>query len=176
MNETIQGPDPTDWEKVHSDRGAGKKLPPKGEYTFVIDKVELGRTGKGYLQMTVDAKVLAPGTPYDGFLTRFNRFNTQNWPGKKSSGAAELVSGIGVTGLTTDAEYQQVALALPGKAISGGLDWEAYDNATGFSLRKMENFPQLPDGSYQAYVEHNGQKVWANARIKYVKSAKAAAA
>jgi hypothetical protein len=170
MTETIRPPDPVQWDK-YSDGGSGKPLPPKGEYTLIPTKVEIGRTKEGYLQATVDVTVQAPGTPFDGYLSRFNRFNTKNWPGKATSGAADYLAAHGITGQQTDQEYEQALVATLNRPFTGMLDWEIYDSATGYNLRGYDNFPTNADGQKVSRVQHNGQTLFANVRIKYAKSA-----
>jgi hypothetical protein len=168
--ENVRPPDPVAWDK-YSDGGAGKPLPPKGEYTLVASKVELGRTNEGYLQATVDVTVQAPGTPHDGYLSRFNRFNTKNWPGKTTSGAADYLSAFGITGCSTDQEYEQAIQATLNRPFRAVLDWEIYDSATSYKLKGYDNFPTNTEGQKVSRVTHNGQTLFANVRIKYTISA-----
>jgi hypothetical protein len=170
MTDNVRPPDPVQWDK-YADGGSGKPMPPKGEYTLIPTKIEIGRTNQGYLQIMVDATVAAPGTPHDGFLTRFNRFNTKNWPGKATSGAADYLAGHGISGLGTDAEYEQAAMATTGRPFTAVLDWEIYDTASGYSLKGYDNFPTNASGEKVSRVVHNGQTLFANARIKFVRSA-----
>lgn len=174
MSEQLREPDPIDWSKYNDGGGSGKALPPKGEYLLQTTKVERGQTGEGYLQYTIDAKVIDPGQPWDGFETRFNRFNTKVWPGKEACGLADYCRSHGITAtLNTNADYDQAVPATQGRTFRAGLDWEAYDNATQFRLKGMENFPSDPGGRKQSIIEHptTKQKLFANVRIKYPISA-----
>jgi hypothetical protein len=168
--DNVRPPDPVQWDK-YADSGAGKPMPPKGEYTLLPTKLEVGRTKEGYLQLTIDATITDPGKPWDGFLTRFNRFNTKNWPGKTTSGAADYLAGHGISGASTDAEYEQLALATLNRPFVASCDWEIYDSATSYSLKGYDNFPTNDKGEKVSRVVHNGQTLFANTRIKFVKSA-----
>lgn len=164
--------------------GVSKPLPPKGEYLFRTTKVELGRTNSGHLQAVIDAVIVAPGTPADGFETRFNRVNTKNWPNKPINGAAEYLRSIGAkTTPQTDAEYEAALKASVNSQFRGILDWEAYDSNLGVNLKGMGSFPlntpdakgvlpapKLPANTPLPYVMAGAggtEKVYANARIKF---------
>lgn len=176
-DQVIKAPDPVDWS-TYEDGGSGKPLPPAGEYQLEVVEVKtkgddgkLLRSRSGYLQPIVDVKVIAPGQPYNEFLSRFNRFNTQKWKNRNGNPLADFLRGFGMTGpFGTDEEYAAAASATKGRRLTATLDWEIYDSATSFSLKGMDSFPEK-DGKRQSKVTHNGQEHFANVRIKFVKSA-----
>jgi len=169
--QTIRPPDPIQWDK-YSDGGAGKVLPPKGEYTLTPTKLEVGRTSEGYLQVIVDVTVTDPGKPWDGFLSRFNRFNTKKWPNREGNGLGDYLRAHGIAGpLETDAQYEAAAQATLNRPFRGVLDWEIYDSATGFKLKGYENFPTDAQGQKVSRVNNNGTTHFANVRVKYPVSA-----
>lgn len=178
MTDNIKPPDPIDWSS-YEDGGGGKPLPPKGEYTLEVSAVTttaqdgtLLRSRDGYLQPVVDLKVVAPGQPHDGFLSRFNRFSTRKWPNKNASGIADYLRGFGFTGpFNTDQDYAAAMQATLGRRVQAMLDWEIYDSASGFSLKGMESFPTDKDGNKLSKIRHNNQDLYANVRVKYVVSA-----
>lgn len=174
----IMAPDPIEWG-TYEDGGSGKPLPPSGEYELIVDSVtvrdqegKLLRSRKGYLQPVIDVKVVDPGKPHDGFLSKFNRFNTQKWSNRNGNPLADYLRGFGMTGpFTTDEEYANAALATKGRTLRATLDWEIYDSASSFSLKGMENFPLGAKGERLSKVRNNGQDHFANVRIKFVRSA-----
>lgn len=180
MNDQIvKAPDPVDWSS-YEDGGTGKPLPPGGlEYELEVMEVQtkgqdglLSRARSGYFQPVIDVKVIAPGQPHDGFLSRFNRFNTQKWTKRNGNPLADYLRGFGMTGpFGTDEEYASAALATKGRRLRATLDWEIYDSASGFSLKGMENFPVDAQGKRLTKVTNKGTEHYANVRIKFVKSA-----
>jgi hypothetical protein len=168
----LREPDPLKWNE-YKDGGAGKPLPPKGEYNLITTKVEKGSTREGYLQYTIDAKVQAPGQPFDGFETRFNRFNTKKWDGREACGLGDYCRAHGINReLNTNADYEAAVNATQGRPFRAMLDWEIYDSATSYSLKGEDNFPQV-NGVRQTSIKHptTGEKLFANVRIKYPISA-----
>lgn len=162
--------DPVDWTN-YDDGGAGKPLPPKGEYELETVTVKKERNKQGYLQMVADVKVIAPGQPFDGYLSRFNNFNTQKWPNRNGNGLADYLRGHGMAGpFNTDEEYEAAAMATVGRRFRGGVDWRVYDSATGFTVAKYEDFPTDASGRKATKVEHNSQTFFANVKVKYVVS------
>ena len=171
----VKAPDPIDWG-TYEDGGTGKPLPPKGEHTIEIVSVttrgpdgQFLRTLKGYLNPQVDFRVKAPGQSHDGFLSRFNRFNTQKWPNKNASGAADYLRGFGFTGpFTTDEEYATAFEATKGRQTQAGLDWEIYADSGAVNIKGMESFPTGADGKKQSKITSGGQTHYANVRVKYL--------
>jgi hypothetical protein len=176
-DQIVKAPDPVDWS-AYEDGGSGKPLPPGGlEYDLEVVEVKtrnedgsLMRSRSGYLQPIVDVKVIAPGQAYNEFLSRFNRFNTQKWKNRNGNPLADFLRGFGMTGpFNTDEDYAAAATATKGRRLRATLDWEIYDSATSYSLKGMEAFP-MKDGKRMSKVTHNGQDLFANVRIKFVKS------
>lgn len=173
-DQAIRPPDPIDWIN-YDDGGTGRELPPcpKGanEYSFTPVKVEVDRTKEGYLMAVVDVRVNDPGKSWDGYVARFQRFSTKRWPGKNSSSAGDYLRGHGVRGpLTSDEQYESAFKATLNKPLRGGLDWEIYDSGSGFELKGYDNFPTDASGKKLSVIEHNGRKLFANVKVKYVKS------
>jgi uncharacterized protein YaiE (UPF0345 family) len=176
-DQVIKAPDPVDWS-AYEDGGSGKPLPPAGEYQLEVVEVQTkGQDGKplrskaGYLQPIIDVKVIAPGQPYNEFLSRFNRFNTQKWKNRNGNPLADYLRGFGLPGpFTTDDEYMNAAQATKGRRLTATLDWEIYDSASGFSLKGMDSFPTDANGNRVSKVKNGGTEHFANVRIKFVKS------
>lgn len=176
-NVNAKAPDPVDWA-AYEDGGAGKPLPPAGEYELEVvevkttdDKGQHLRARSGYLQPIVDVKVIAPGAPHDGYLSRFNRFNTKKWSNRMGNPLADYLRGFGMTGpFNTDQDYIAGATATKGRRFRATLDWEAYDSATGLDVKGMDNFPLINDVR-QTKIIKDGQTHFANVRIKFVRSA-----
>lgn len=166
----IRQPDPIDWTN-YDDGGSGKELPPKGDYTILISGIEQDRTNEGYLQAIVEAKVVDPGKPWDGYLTRYNRFSTKKWPNRNANPLADYLRGFGAKGpFLTDADYINAMQATLNQQAVGHLDWELYDSASGERIRGMENFPTGPDGKKLTMVTRGENKLYANVRVRYIKT------
>lgn len=177
-NANVKAPDPVDWSK-YQDGGAGKPLPPDGEYALEVvavnttadDNTTLLRSREGYFQPTYDVKVIAPGAPHDGYLSRFNRANTKKWAKREGCPLGDLLRGAALKGpFTTDAEYQAAVKSLQGRRINATMQWEIYDSSSGFQLSGMDSFP-LVDGVRQTKVIKDGNTFYANAKVRFVKSA-----
>jgi hypothetical protein len=169
---TIKPPDPIDWNN-YDDRGTGKPLPPKGEYQLIPVAIDTKRrTKEGYFQATVDFKVVAPGQPFDGYLSRFNRFSTKKWrEDANSNPAADYLRGFGMKGpFGSDAEYEKAIMATLNRPAKGLADWEIYDSATGFSLKRYEDFPTDDKGNKLTMVEKDKKKHFANVKVRYLVS------
>jgi len=169
----VRPPDPIDWNS-YDDGGSGKELPPKGDYQMVIEKVSItddDRTREGYLCAVVDAKIVDPGKPWDGFLTRFNRFSTKKWSTRNANPLADYLRGFGAKGpFVTDDDYRQAAMATVKQACRALCDWEIYDSASGFAIRGYDEFPTSADGKKLSVVQHGDQKLYANVRMRFIRS------
>lgn len=173
----MREPDPVDWSK-YQDGGSGKPLPPDGEYLLeVVDisvKNEDGtlRTSReGYFQPQYDVKVIAPGTPHDGYLSKFNKANTKKWARREGSPLGDYLRGFGIAGpFTTNEQYAAACLQTKGRRLTASLQWQAYNSGNGVNLKGMENFP-IEDGKRLTRIVKGSDTVFANAKVQFVKSA-----
>jgi hypothetical protein len=185
----VKPPDKVD----HSYQGnVVKPLPPGNEeYLLQTTKVEIGSTKDGYLMGIIDAKVIAPGKPFDGVETRFNRVTTKNWPSKPINGATEYLRSAGMKTTPQDNPGYTAALkSTVGKTFKAVLDWEAFNQEHSVSLKGMDAFPlntKQADGTLLAPRMAEGvrvpfvtvaskseagktEKVYANTRIRFYRS------
>jgi hypothetical protein len=184
----VKKPDPVDW--THD---GFKPLPPAGTYSLKTTKVDIleNRDKDGYLQAKIDAKIMAPNTPYDGHEVRFTRVTTRNWPNRPINSAAEYLKACGAkVAPQDDAGYTNALKATVNAQFKALVDWEAYkkDGALGIdiNMKGMDTFPlnkknaagvltapKLAEGVPVPFVMAGpkaDQKVYANTRIRFFQS------
>lgn len=182
-NPTPQKPDVIDWKNY--DMGGFKPMPPPGPgYQLKLTKLDFGeqaatnptRNKAGYLQVTVEAEVVAPGKPYHGAKTSFNRFSTKKWTNRNGSPMGDLLRAAGSQAQpVTDADYVKAVQALVGQVVTASLKWEIYDQEHNLNLNSSKHEDQfaVKDGVIQPYVlvkSANGEseKIYANTRIGFL--------
>lgn len=77
--------------------------------------------------------------------------------------------GLGDARPASPEEYETLVLATAGQTVRVVLDWEGYDRETRTTIAtKWEQFPDDPDDPAlkQPFIEVDGRRVWARARIK----------
>ncbi len=183
-NPTPQKPDVIDWKTY--DMGGFKPMPlPGSGYQLKLTKLDFGpnaataptRNRAGYLQVTVEAEVIAPGKPYNGAKTSFNRFSTKKWTNRNGSPMGDLLRAAGSQAQpTSDADYVKAVSALLNQTVTASLKWEIYSqehNLNVNSAKHEDQFAKDKDGVMQPYVLVKGangesEKVYANTRIGFL--------
>lgn len=171
----LREPDPIAADK-YVDGGKGfVPNPPKGVYTLITTAVEWGSSKDNYLQGTLTHKVQAPGEVYDGHEIRFHRISTKRWPNREGSSMGDYTRGHAVPTIPpNNAGWMALVDGLVGRPFEAGVDWKAYDAATGTDIKGQEAFPDLPSGKKQDFIlvgsGEGAVKVYARTEVKFIVS------
>jgi hypothetical protein len=145
--------------------GAPKPFPLAGRYTvrapesFTKESFTQAKSS-GALVARVDPTIV--GGQYDGYQIRGVRVSAKPYvdrkSGKETSQMAKYVSACGQEGeFPGDAQAQADAVERTANTIyEAVVDWEIDDNASGFKLRGMENFPKDANGNPVRFVTLDG--------------------
>lgn len=118
--------------------------------------ISLSDPDDGYLNYTIDAKIVRSGAPADGTRVRIWA-SAKPFMKKDASGTLVPVKGnpnklanyLRALGLSvkpqTNSEYAAAVKATPGKPFPFVLDWEAKNKDTGEKVSGYLNFPDDPD-------------------------------
>lgn len=152
--------EPLDLDLYEDAKEVRFELPKTGRYQVrapdSFPETAFGATKAGFLSATIDPEVTGPTNA--GFRLRFTRISAKTYErgGKRVSQVGDYLRACGVTG-TIPAAPQAIADAIAataGRTYEVELDWEVNHFASEFQLKGMRNFPTLPDGSHQSWVEH----------------------
>ncbi len=180
---TMRQPDPVDYDKQTTGATTRPRMPVTGEYTLLTTSIEwLDREGRpattkaGYKQATLTFKVIDPGQPHDNYEMRYQRINTQKWPGKESNSMLDYLRAHGIQERPqTNEDYEALINTTLNRPFRAMVDWRAYDKATAKAFKTMTAFPKRDDGNgYQPWILAEGggdTKIFANAEVKYYKDA-----
>lgn len=169
------------WEGYDIGTSKPKPFPPEGNYYLqlpaVITDEIFGTGGEGQLNAKFDPLTIRGGD-YDGFEVRFTTVSTKRYSNRNACSMGDLIlAARSPYRPVNDEQWKQAIHALAGQFVEANLTWEAYDKQTQQTLAKgMDNFPKLPDGSHQRYLELDDphaqdgkRRVWANIKVRYFK-------
>lgn len=160
--------------------GSGKSYapPPDGKYWGQVPMITdeaFGTTREGYLSVTIDPITLVGNSVGDGYDVRFTRLSGKKYSNKNTSQVIEFLRACGISQTPKDAEEAKQMLKMcSGKTFQFALIWEAYDKDAQKSIKGMENFPTLEDGTRQSWVPAEfdaNTKVYANGKVRFFISA-----
>ncbi len=150
---------PLDLANYADNRKAAFKLPVHGEYTLQLSESfpqeAFSRTKKtGALSIALEPTIVGPTNA--GFQLRYAKVSATTFQrdGKTVSQIGDALRSLGYTGTAEDEQAQADAIeSCAGQLFEAELDWRAYNGKTGLSIEGMSNFPKLPNGEYQSWIE-----------------------
>jgi hypothetical protein len=137
-----------------------KEIPPppaKGEYVVrAAEQITFGATQAGFLQAQIDPTIVGPTSA--GYQLRFTKVSAKPFKRGKATVSQlgdflRAVYGANGPRPTTPQEQADAASSCAGATFRIFGDWEAYDKETKWTLKGMENFPLLPNGERDPWVE-----------------------
>lgn len=171
-----------DYQKIGGSKE--RKFPNKGQYTFkTTDSFteESFAPNKANTALTFAINPVIVGPTNEGYQLKFNsgRISGKVYQrkGKSVSQLGDYLLACGVEGTVPGDPQAQADLVeqTAGATFEAGVDWRAYNKATGQSTEGMENFPADGKGGHLPYLlsetevdeEGNPKKIWANVEITY---------
>ena len=141
----------------------------------LADKFSWRGDKNGFLMLVIDGIKLTTGYEF-----KKDYLSSAPFPKKDKAGnvtgtrnASTLGNYFRAHGMSvrpsTEDEYKAYAEATAGREFSVTIDWEAYDSDSQSTIAdSFDSFPDDPDnlGQKLAYIERNGKRFWARARIK----------
>lgn len=157
----LQASEPLDWDG-YADAKESVPPPPKGRYIVrVAEQITLGSTTANFLSAQVDPTIIGPRS--EGFQIRFTRISAK--PFKRGAATVSqlgdylrAVYGSQTPRPRTPQEQADAVVATAGRQLEIIGDWEAYDKETKWSLKGMENFPKLADGTHSPWIDVPGSE------------------
>lgn len=146
--------EPLDWDG-YKDSQEATPPPPKGRYTFrAAADIPLNTTQKGALSAQIDPTVVGPS--HEGAVLKFARVNGTTF--KRGSATVSFLGDYlracrSPLRPTTPDEWIAAVQATAGAVFEAEGDWEAYDSATSWRLKGMENFPDDGKGGKSPWVK-----------------------
>ena len=154
----LQSAEPLDWDQ-YADAKEASPPPPKGRYVVrAPSQFTFGSTAAGFLSAQIDPTVAGPSN--EGYTFRFTKVSAK--PFKRGAvTVSQLGDYLRAAGSQarprTPQEQADAVEATAGATFQVDADWEAYDKETKWSLKGMEKFPKLPDGSHEPWITLDGK-------------------
>src|SRR4051812_9870297 len=134
------------------------QLPPKGRYDLrapeSFPQAAFSRTKAGALQVQIDPTIVGPTG--EGLVVKFVKISAKTWKrgDEVVSQVGDYLTAHGFKGsIKTEQDLADAVESTANQVYAANLDWRGYSKTTGWSIQGMERFPQLPDGSYQSWID-----------------------
>ena len=166
--------------------GEGKPFPPKGRYVLqtpsrLPENAFKPNAAGTALTAQIDPVIVdGPGGLGVGRELRYTRVSAKNYQrgSKMVSQLGDYLKACGITGVVPGDPQKQADLieSTVGRTFKANLDWRLYGKKSDGSvveLKGMENFPKKEDGTFQPFIEVDGEtddtgrpkRFWANLEI-----------
>jgi len=176
----LNSTDPIDLDVYPETKDKTFGIPPRGEYVVMapdeFPDEAFGATAQNYLKAQVDPTIVGPTN--EGYTIRFTRLSAKPWErdGVIMSQISQYLQACGFKGACpgdpsglVDAIRQTAGTTYK---VYG--DWRAYNKRTGQEIKGMKNFPLLPNGEHQAWVDDEEdldeqgrpKRIWANFEVR----------
>lgn len=138
------------------------------------DTRDFALTQQGYMKVKVDPiEIVGPtGT---GYKIRFQMpLSVKKYSNREGNSTIEFLRACNIAARPqVNAEYRAAIKQASGKTFQFGLVWEAYDKDTQVTTKGESNFPPDPNDptKHLPYLDDGANRVWANGKVKFYKSA-----
>lgn len=179
--------EPIDYDNI-KEQGSGVSYAPPVEGIYVgkapifkddgsyelSDTNDFGTTQAGFMKVRVDPIEIV-GPTGQGYKIRFQMpLSVKKYSNREGNSVIEFLRACNVASRPqTNDEYRAAIKQCSNRPFQFGLIWEAYDKDTQITTKGMDNFPVDPNDAtkYLPFIGDGANRVWANGKVKYYKSA-----